>query len=380
MVCFENRFNPVVDYLNGLEWDGKPRLDRWLIDYVKAEDTPYHRAIGRKFLCALVRRAKQPGCKFDHTLVLEGDEDLGKSLLAKALCAREEWFSDQPILGQSGKEQQELTCGVWVYELAELSGLRGKPVDQIKAFQTRTHDKARKAYGHRVENQPRTCGFVGTTNDRLYLTSPNGNRRWWCCGWLVEPIDVEGFVEDRDQIFAEAVLAEPNEKLWLEGELKVAAKQVQEARRALDPWEDLLAGYREPPCGHAVRMGDEWRLHTKDLFAELGLSAADLRSPHWTTRLSNVMSKLGWRKAEQAFRITGKRSPANGYIKPILMIETKPQPAAAEARGRRPAPDWAEVSLEASRFRNAVLRGEIKISLDPKPDRGASPGINRRGF
>jgi hypothetical protein len=35
--CEENRFDPVLDYLDPLHWDRHPRLDRWLITYMGAE-------------------------------------------------------------------------------------------------------------------------------------------------------------------------------------------------------------------------------------------------------------------------------------------------------------------------------------------------------
>jgi predicted P-loop ATPase len=56
----------VCDYLDGLQWDGQKRLDTWVIRYLGAEDTPLNRAFGRKMLVAAVRRARQPGCKFDY--------------------------------------------------------------------------------------------------------------------------------------------------------------------------------------------------------------------------------------------------------------------------------------------------------------------------
>jgi hypothetical protein len=38
-------FHPVIDYLQGLRWDGNNRLDTWLIEYGGAEDTEFVRAV-----------------------------------------------------------------------------------------------------------------------------------------------------------------------------------------------------------------------------------------------------------------------------------------------------------------------------------------------
>lgn len=55
--------NPVTDYLDGLRWDGVPRLDTMLIDYLGAEDKPYTRAVTRKAFTAAVARAMTPRCE-----------------------------------------------------------------------------------------------------------------------------------------------------------------------------------------------------------------------------------------------------------------------------------------------------------------------------
>jgi Virulence-associated protein E-like domain len=70
--ALDHRFDPLRDYLDGLEWDGKPRVDNWLVRYCGAADTALNRAIGRKLLLAGVRRVKHPGVKFDYIVVLEG--------------------------------------------------------------------------------------------------------------------------------------------------------------------------------------------------------------------------------------------------------------------------------------------------------------------
>jgi predicted P-loop ATPase len=122
-LCLERRFNPILDYLNGLTWDGIHRLGNWLVAYLGAEDTPLNRAIGQRTLIAAVRRARKPGCKFDYILTLEGPEGTMKSMAISVLAGSGN-FSDQTILTQSDKEQQELVSGIWLFELADLAGMR----------------------------------------------------------------------------------------------------------------------------------------------------------------------------------------------------------------------------------------------------------------
>jgi putative DNA primase/helicase len=84
-VAASDRFHPILVWLDGLVWDGKPRLDRWLSNAFDAEDSAYTRAIAAKFLIAAVRRLRVPGCKFDTMLILEGVQNLGKSTFCSAI-------------------------------------------------------------------------------------------------------------------------------------------------------------------------------------------------------------------------------------------------------------------------------------------------------
>lgn len=92
--CMTIQHNPLLDYLNGLpQWDGVPRVDRLLIDYLNAEDTPYSRAVTRKTLIGLIRRAYQPGCKFDECLILKGNQGIYKSTFFRIIAG--DWFTDK---------------------------------------------------------------------------------------------------------------------------------------------------------------------------------------------------------------------------------------------------------------------------------------------
>ena len=308
-LCIENSFDPVVDYLDGLKWDGVDRLDAWVVAYLGAADTPLNRMIGKLTLVAAVRRARQPGCKFDHMTVLEGPEGKMKST-AILVLAGEENFSDQTILAVGDREQQELVAGVWFYEIPELAGMRKAEIEKTKAFVTRTHDRARGAYRRHRTDAPRTCIFVGTTNEDTYLKSQTGNRRFWPL--TITAIDIDALRRDRDQLFAEAATAEAAgmplvlpEELW--GDVKVE----QEGRLEPDPWDDKLAnvsGALYP--GKGGDSTEEW------IKAQELLDILDIKSDRATTdtykRLKRVMQRLGWKDGKHYF---GGKKQQRGYFR-----------------------------------------------------------------
>ncbi|MCK1346025.1 virulence-associated E family protein [Bradyrhizobium sp. CW11] len=247
--CEEHRFHPILDYLTSLQWDCKPRLDTWLVRYLGAKDTPLARAQGAAVLTAAVARIKQPGYKFDHVLVLEGPEGKGKSSVVQVLAngrrGSNENFSDSPILAVDERKQQELTRGVWFYEMAELAGMRKADQFAIKNFITKQEDRARPAYGRFEEVQPRSCIFIGTFN-----TAPGGElieylnvgdqRRWWPVS--IGDIDIEALERDRDQLFAEALASyDLGMPLYLDPTLEAAARNEAAQREVADPLADALS-------------------------------------------------------------------------------------------------------------------------------------------
>jgi predicted P-loop ATPase len=251
-------YHPVLDYLDGIKWDGVERLDRWLVDYLGADDTPLNRAFGRKILCAAVRRIKQPGCKFDSMLVLEGAQDIGKSSAVVALCPDRGWFTDQLEVGADPRVTIEKTSGAWLIEMPELDGMGKRDTNRVKSFITTTHDRARLAYGRYAVTRARQFVLFGTTNESQYLSDTTGNRRFWIV--RVTKADPASIVAVRDQLWAEAVYAEPAESLWLDDpELKDAAAEVTRAASDFGPWLELLEG-KIPSGPLKVEATEVWRL------------------------------------------------------------------------------------------------------------------------
>ncbi|RMD03219.1 hypothetical protein D9O40_03500 [Clostridium autoethanogenum] len=243
----ERAFHPIKDYFNLLPvWDGVERVDRLLIDYLGAEDNSYTRKAMRKTLCAAVARIYEPGTKFDYVLILNGDQGIGKSTFFSKLAGK--WFSDSlTISDMRDKAAAEKLQGYWILELGELAGLRKMDVETVKSFITRTDDKFRQSYGVNVENHPRQCIIVGTTNEEKgFLRDVTGNRRFW-------PVQVkfgkksiwdELTESEVKQIWAETISKyKAGEELILKGEEAVIAYQCQQEAMEEDAREGLVRDY-----------------------------------------------------------------------------------------------------------------------------------------
>jgi len=248
LISFKNRFNDVQDYLTSLKWDGVPRLDTLLIDYLGAEDNAYTRQVARKSLTAAVARAMQPGVKYDCMPILSGPQGIGKSTFLRLLGKR--WFSDS-LLTFEGKEACEMIQGVWINELGELNGLTKSEMSAVKQFLSKTEDIFRVPYGRRSDLYPRRCVFFGTTNDDEFLRDSTGERRFWPVDVGVRPAKKSVFKEleaEVPQIWAEAFVSwQLGEFLDLEGEAKDIWANEVKSHKITNSKEGLIREFLERP-------------------------------------------------------------------------------------------------------------------------------------
>lgn len=195
-----NAFHPVRDYLASLTWDGTPRLEAWLEDYLGVARTEYSMRVAKWWLMGAVKRVLQPGCKFDYCLVLEGPQGKGKSTALRIIGR--DWFGDTD-LDLSHKDSMSALRGKWVYEIAELGALARSEEKRQKSFLSRTIDEYRPVYGRREIKAPRQLVFGGSTNEFEWNKDPTGGRRFWpveCHG----EFNLDGLRDALDQLYAEA--------------------------------------------------------------------------------------------------------------------------------------------------------------------------------
>jgi Virulence-associated protein E-like domain len=239
-VAQDRKLHPIRDYLAALRWDGRERVSSFASAYLGAEETPYTRAVSSAFLISAVARIREPGCKADHMLVLEGPQGRKKSSALAALFTQR-WFTDE--LAEIGTKDSAMQLrSIWLVEIAELDAMSRADISRVKAFLSRTTDRFRPPYGSRVIECARQCVFAGSTNEQTYLKDPTGGRRFWPI--RIGNLQLDAIERDRDQLFAEAVtLFESGGQWWLDPETERLAADEQAARYHDDPWDASIASF-----------------------------------------------------------------------------------------------------------------------------------------
>lgn len=303
--CARNQRHPVKEWLKPLLWDGKPRLDGFLRDYMGAADTPFNTACSRNMFISMLARIYQPGCKVDNMLILEGGQGKRKSSALKAIAG--EWFVEcNETLAGNHKDFLAILHGKMIAEIAELDSFSKAETTKIKAIISTASDRYRPPYGRLAETFCRTSIFVGTTNDHNYLSDPTGGRRFWPVA--IGHIDIPAITRDRDQLFAEALVEYRAGKSWWEVP-QDAAIDLQEARRKQDPWEVLISEYLL--CKDSTT-SDEIMKECLDI-------PADKRDQRGAMRVANCMKALGWankpeRVGTKMHRVWRKQNHVTGTL------------------------------------------------------------------
>lgn len=248
-VAMANQWNPLTDWLDSLVWDGEERVAYLLPMFLGCDPNDYNMAVMHLFLQGAVRRAYEPGCKFDYMLVLIGAQGLGKSTFLSLLAGNGDWYCDN-LNTIEGDAATEKLRGMWILEMAELLATkRQKDVEGIKAFVTSRVDVIRPKYGRETEQRKRTCVFAGTTNNRHFLTDKTGNRRFLPVDCGVNEPAMSLFDKDAkayfEQAIAEAVhiYKTKKPKLVLNERLSKYAIEKQEDYLEDDPRIGVIQGY-----------------------------------------------------------------------------------------------------------------------------------------
>lgn len=281
-VARQHAYHPVRDYLRGLRWDGRRRIEGMLTTYMGAAPGLANDAMAYRWMISAVARIMAPPVKVDTMLILAGKQGAGKSTFAAILGG--EWFSDAEVDPHNIKDAVLNLQGVWIMEVGEVDKWKGREQSTVKAFITRENDKIRKPYGRYPEHFPRQSVFIGTTNADDFLTDSTGARRYWPV--QVGRLDAEGLRRDRDQLWAEAVRMFNDGEQWHldENERKAASEAASHFTRS-DPWEAAVKD--------AVGLRRE--VTVAEVMKEMGL-AVERQDYGAANRVGDVLRGMGWSK------------------------------------------------------------------------------------
>jgi Virulence-associated protein E/Primase C terminal 2 (PriCT-2)/RepB DNA-primase from phage plasmid len=306
----ERKRHPLLDYLTARRgtWDGKPRLETFLIRHLGSPDTRVNREMTVLLFVAMVRRAFEPGAKFDYLTILKGEQNLGKSSLFRRIMPDVEWFSDAPDLNEDAKRFYPALQGKLIIEFAELSGKSKGDIERIKKIVTQQRDEYTAMYGRHMTRSPRMSVFIGTTNEDVFLRDATGNRRFPVIE-CTRAFDARKVDAERDQIWAEAVQMDElyrqcDAYLELSDASAADMERIQAAHIDLDPGiQDVLDQLEALGCG---RIGND------TLYEALGHGNTDRKSRHGgrvgaiMKNLKSLLKREGWVVMPKTARIAGK--------------------------------------------------------------------------
>ncbi|AKD19953.2 replication protein [Salmonella enterica subsp. enterica serovar Newport] len=202
MVAKRQPFDSAITWLNGLEWDGVPRIETFYHTHFGTADTAYTRAVSLYMWTALAGRVLEPGIKADMVPILVGAQGSRKSAGIAAISPDPEFFADISFADKDDDLARKMR-GCLVAEISELRGLNTKDLESIKAWVTRTHDKWVPKYKEFTTIFARRGIPLGSSNEDEFLADKTGNRRWLPVD-VIRMVDTDAIAQDREMLWAEA--------------------------------------------------------------------------------------------------------------------------------------------------------------------------------
>lgn len=186
-IAAKNQYNPVLTWVNSKPWDGVNRWDDFCKTVTPKEvkllpdGTPLHIALIKRWMVSAIAAASSNGISAQGMLVLQGDQNLGKTRWFKSLAPADlDVLQDGVQLRVDDKDSVKQAVSKWMIELGELDAtFKKSDIAALKSFITRDHDELRQAYARKESRFPRRTVFFGSVNPREFLHDETGNRRYW---------------------------------------------------------------------------------------------------------------------------------------------------------------------------------------------------------
>ena len=315
VIATRNKYNPILEKIQGVKWDGKSRLNEIYKMFQIDDSDKLSRIILKKWfmqcICGLHNTLENP-YSLDIVLVFQGEQGIGKTRFFEHLAINNNYFGEGKTIDPRDKDTKIQATSKWICELGEIGSTMKKDIDSLKAFLTSSTDEYRLPYGRTALKYPRLTSFCGTTNDKQFLIDETGNRRFATVPLKptvyidyvkqVKPFDTLQFWAEINQIVEDSVknpdvsygscFRFTREEL---AELNKRNKEFEKPLKAEQEVYDVISEQSTPENGYTVEM--KYMTVTEFITHNIILKKYDART------VGKVLEKYGYK--QESIRING---------------------------------------------------------------------------
>lgn len=304
-----NARSPFLEWIRGLQWDGRPRLATWLQDMWGVADGAFVREVGTKWLVSACARLDKPGTKLDWMLIVVGPQRTGKTSMPGIMFKG----SNLTLYGEhNDKDLHMLLHSALCVGFDELDSFNRKESSNLKAMVTRNEDSFRPPYGASIEVFPRRFTLYGCGNRHDFLQYDSSGYRRYAIVEVNRLLDFQRLESERDQLWAEAwgIYQAGNCTYWeVEGASESALKHVVD-----NPVEDKIEEFLWRRVVDKVG-GSQGVVYFKmtEILQHLGMENETTNSAR-IKDIAAVLHKMGCIKPEKATRHPDTKAVGKWYI------------------------------------------------------------------
>ena len=296
-IAVRNTYNPVRDFINQREWDGRSRF----ADLLNTISTPddYSRdllamLVRRWLLSAVAAAYLEAGFWSKGVLVFQGEQSLGKTAWFKALLPPDNrnLVKVGATIDPSNKDSVASAISHWLVELGELDAtFRKADIAKLKAFISQDRDDLRRPYDRLESKYQRRTVFFASVNPKHFLADDTGNVRWWTIP--VTAVNYDHGI-DTQQLWAEVLSwFEAGERWWLDRDEEAMLEVVNEQHGQTDPIEEMILARFD---WNSDRLAAYIEMTATDVLLSIG---QDRPTKSQAAQCGNILRKLTGRDARR---------------------------------------------------------------------------------
>lgn len=297
--------NTQEEKIKKVNWDQVPRINDFMTDIYGVAPSEYTTAVSRIFWLQMVKRITEPGCQADIVVILEGAQGIRKTSSLRLIAGDHYAIAGRDI---SSKDFYIRLKGKYLVEMGELNTFSKSDHNELKEVISNNNDMYRDLFAKEATPHPRTCVFVGTTNDQYYLKDETGNRRYLPVE--CKKVEFEMLKDRLPQYYAEAyarlAAGEDHWEFPKEEHEKITDQRHADFKEE-DPWFDAVSKYAE----HVPSVFNITKFMT-DPTAHFGLGMPlDRVTPKDRKRVGTILRQIGWKNGN----VRDGQNVIRGWIK-----------------------------------------------------------------